>query len=240
MRRFYSPRTSFEKANVLLGAEETHHLRDVLRLKIGDIIAVFDGEGAEFQCAIEEIGRTNAKLMIEKEIVPASPESRCEITLGAALLKSDKLDIVIQKSVELGVSHFYPIESARSEVQTKYPEKKVTRWRRIALDAAKQCGRAKIMTVNDVLTFDSFVNNRKFGGIGILFSERNGGPLPNPKSDKGITAVIGPEGGWDDNEIESAKSVGFEIVTFGGRILRADTAAIAITALLQNKFGDFN
>ena len=240
MRRFYSSRDGFDGSIVTLDLDETHHLRDVLRMKVGDEAAVFDGEGVEYSCRIEEIGRQAARLSIIREVEPTSQESPCEITIAASLLKSDKFDLVIQKAVELGVTHFIPIETVRSEAKAKYSEKKVVRWRRIAIDAAKQCGRARLMTIGDIVSFDSILNSAKTGGLRVLFSERSGKALSSLRESPDITAIIGPEGGWDDAEIDLAASRGVEIITLGGRILRAETAAIAITAILQHRFGDLS
>jgi 16S rRNA (uracil1498-N3)-methyltransferase len=225
---------------ITLVADEAHHLRDVLRMKVGDEAAVFDGEGAEYNCRIEEIEKKTARLSIISPVEPTSPESPCEITLAASLLKSDKFDLVIQKAVELGVTHFLPVETVRSEAKAKYSEKRVIRWRRIALDAAKQCGRARLMTVGDIVLFDSFVKTDDSREARVLFSERGGDAFSSLTHQKRITAIIGPEGGWDDGEIELARSHGVEIVTLKGRILRAETAAITIAALLQHRFGDLN
>src|SRR5688500_15252457 len=103
MRRFYAPPGSFAESSVTLDRDETRHLRDVLRLKARDEVSVFDGAGAEFLCSISEIGKNNTALSVIKEIAPASSESQLEITVAATVLNGDKYDLIIQKTVELGV-----------------------------------------------------------------------------------------------------------------------------------------
>ncbi len=238
MRRFYAPIENFEDGKITLSHEETRHLRDVLRLRTGEEIAVFDGMGNEFLCEIEVIEKKETRLKIIEEIQPKSPESKLNLTLAIALLKGEKFDLVIQKAVELGVNKLIPIITKRTDVKLKEADKKLERWQKIILEASKQCGRAKLMSVEAPINFEKLlkleINNP------ILFAERSGESFAEIKESQGMMAMIGSEGGWEDSEIEAAKLSGVQIITLGGRILRAETAAITIPALLQNHFGDFN
>lgn len=222
----------------MLTESETRHLRDVLRLSIGDIVRVFDGAGREYECTVETIRKQETRLAILKEVLPTAPESSLDLTVVAAITPGEKFDLAIQKSVELGVRRFIPITTARCEVKSKDVEKRIERWRRIAFEAAKQCGRARLMSIENVAAFGSV-----FDGTAtpiVIFSERDGLSFDSIKTDGNLTAVYGPKGGWDDVELELARNKGAQIITFGGRILRAETAAIAITAILQHRFGDMN
>lgn len=240
VRRFYSPPETFsEDEFVRLGADETRHLKNVLRLEPGESVRVFDGIGGEFECLIESIARSGCLLKISKRICPASPESPLGLTLAVTLLKGEKLDPVIQKAVELGVRALIPITSVRCEVRSKDPLKRVERWRKIATEATKQCGRATLMRIEDLTDFASLMA-RPAAGIKVLFSERNGGGFSSIENESSVVAFFGPEGGWDDAELKAAIDSGARIVTFGGRIMKADTAAVAITAILQHNFGDMN
>lgn len=238
MRRFYAPPENFHDKTVSLSPEETRHLRDVLRLREGEIVNVFDGTGREFSCRIQTIKKDETVLEIIEEASPAAPVSNLDLTLAVALLKGEKFDLVVQKAVELGVSNFVPITTKRTDVKPKDNNKRIARWQKIALEAAKQSGRADLMKIETPLSFEQFLPIA--GGTKILFAERSGEAFSKIKAGKKITAVIGPEGGWDDSEIESAKRFDFQIVTFGGRIQRAETAAISIAAILQHRFGDLN
>lgn len=239
MRRFYAPVTNFDNSEITLNIEETRHLRDVLRLRMGEEIAVFDGHGKEFLCKIETIEKKESHLKIIEEILPKSPESNFNLTLVVAILKGEKFDLVIQKAVELGVSKFIPIITKRCDVKLKDNDKKLERWQRIILEASKQCGRAKLMEIESPINFESLIK-RSDGENFVLFSEREGENFSAIKFSLNITAIIGSEGGWEDSEIELAQKNEIKIITLGGRILRAETAVIAISALLQNHFGDLN
>lgn len=236
MRRFYAPPENFKKENVILSEEETRHLRDVLRLRENEQVKVFDGENREFICEIERIEKRQTVLKIVEEISPFAPTSNLDLTLAVAILKGEKFDLVIQKAVELGVKSFVPLITKRCDVKIKDAEKKLERWNKIALEACKQSGRADLMKIETVIEFEKFV--KTVTGAKILFTERGGEDFSEISVENKLTAVVGSEGGWEDSEIESAKANGFQIVTFGGRILRAETAAISFAAILQHRFGD--
>lgn len=236
MRRFYVSPEKFNDSPIALSVEESKHLREVLRLRGGEEVHVFDGEGKEFLCVIAEIGgrKQSSTLKILEETLPFAPESDLNLTLGVALLKGEKFDLVVQKAVELGVTKLIPLLTKRADAKNARRE----RWQKIALEAAKQCGRAKLMQINELQSFEDFIETAD--EIKILFSERGGDKFSQIKADKKITAVVGSEGGWEDSEIEAARKCDFQIITFGGRILRAETAAVSIAAILQHRFGDLH
>jgi len=236
MRRFYARPEEFQTGIVRLNLEETRHLRDVLRLKETEKVRVFDGDGREVLCAIEKIEKKETVLKILEEIAPSAPESKLNLTLAVALLKGEKYDLVVQKAVELGVTKLVPLNTKRADVKLKDSEKRRERWRKIALEAAKQTGRATLMQIENPTDFGKFIEAAE--GTRILFAERGGEKFSDIKKTEKIVAVVGAEGGWEEKEIEAAREKSFHIITFGGRILRAETAAISIAAVLQNRFGD--
>ena len=241
MRRFYSPPDHLEDGQVTLGPEETRHLRDVLRLREGDEASVFDGLGREYLCKVASISKKDATLKIVREVPPSSPESPLEITLAAAILPGEKYEITVQKAVELGVHKLQPLFTKRCEVKPGGSGRRLERWQKIAAESAKQSGRARLMEIAEPIEITNFfAESASLSGAKIFFSERDGAGFSSIKADKQITAVFGPKGGWDDAELADAKGAGFSIITFGGRIMRAETAAIAMTAILQHRFGDLS
>ena len=235
-RRFHAPQTAFTEQTVTLTTDEARHLRDVLRLKIGDEVYVFDGRGREFRCSVSNTKRESAELHIESEVEPAKPESQLQLNLCVALLKGEKFDLVVQKATELGVTKVTPLITRYADIHLRDAAdatKRTARWQRIALEAAKQSGRAFVPEISLPLAFEAALE-----GTGVMFSERGGQALESLTGASSITALVGSEGGWSDEEIDTARARDFHIVTLGGRILRAETAAIAVTTLLQHRFGD--
>ncbi len=238
MRRFYASPENFNDHRIILDFEQSRHLTSVLRLQNGDEIKVFDGLGNEFLCIVQETGnrKQSAVLRILRKISPSAPESDLDLTLAVAVLKGEKFDLVIQKAVELGVTRFVPIVTKRCDVKIKDSAKKLERWEKIIIESSKQCGRARLMQISEVLEFQEFIETAT--GAKILFAERTGQSFSTIKPDIKITAVIGSEGGWEDSEIDLAIKNAFQIITLSGRILRAETAAISIAGLVQHNFGD--
>jgi 16S rRNA (uracil1498-N3)-methyltransferase len=249
-RRFFAPPDAFsaDHSSVTLSAEEARHARDVLRLREGAELFVFDGLGREFQCVIQVIKRNSVELAILKEVGPASPESSLKLTLAIALLKGEKFDLVIQKTTELGVHQITPLLTERTDIKLAEGEstlKRLARWQRIALESGKQAGRAYVPTINPPRSFDEMLksNVKESNVCRVMFSERDGQSLPRATDDSceqasRVCAMVGPEGGWTDEEIQSARQNDWKIVTLGGRTLRAETAGITVVALLQHRLGD--
>ena len=246
-RRFHAPSGAFNSHSqtVTLETDEARHLREVLRLKPGDEVYVFDGAGREFHCAIESSRRDSAVVKILEEVEPSRPESTLQLTLAVALLKSDKFDLVVQKATELGVVRLIPMMTKLADIKLKDEsdsKKRLLRWRRIALEAAKQSGRALVPEIAAPVLFSEMIGSDDLADYKVLFSERGGQSLdslqPGAEWNGSLTAVVGSEGGWTDAELETARAAGWKVITLGGRTLRAETAAIAVATLMQHLFGD--
>src|SRR5438552_10269097 len=248
-RRFYAPpeALSLGKKSVTLSAEETRHARDVLRLQRGDEVYVFDCQCIEYRCVIAELKRDSVKVDLLDQVKPARPESRLDLILGVALLKGEKFDLVVQKATELGATRFIPILTNRADVRIRSHDdarRKLIRWQRIALEATKQCGRARLMKIDAPVAFEELIERaEQKDELRLMFAERGGSSFSQVLEDLELTptksiALIGPEGGWTDVEIDKATENGWRIVTLGGRTLRAETAAIVVVTLLQHRFGD--
>jgi len=248
-RRFYAPPSAFAPGDniVTLGPEETRHARSVLRLQPGDEVYVFDGEGHEYRCRLGAYDRDAAMLELIEKVEAARPESALSLTLALALLKGEKFDLVVQKAAELGVSRVVPVATARADVRIRdanEAKRKTERWQRIALESTKQCGRARVMEIDAPLAFESLINRApRDGDLRLMFAARDGSSFTQlvaglTSRAEQVTALVGSEGGWTDDEITHARAQHWQILTLGGRTLRAETAAIAIATLLQHAFGD--
>src|SRR5687767_6001904 len=164
-RRFYAPPGAFAEggAGVVLSEEESRHLRDVLRLRAGDEAFVFDGEGREFACVVAEPGgrKSAARLEVRAPATPPGPEPPLELTLLVALLKGEKFDLVVQKATELGVGSVRPVLTKRADVRLhegRDAAHRVARWQRLALEAAKQSGRARVPSVAEPRALETLLN----------------------------------------------------------------------------------
>lgn len=263
-RRFYAPPDAFapDGASVRLAREETLHLRNVLRLKAGDEAFVFDGAGREYACVVAASGEggrrggETATLEVRREVEPERPESPLDLTLAVALLKGEKFDLVVQKATELGATRIVPVATKRADVRLREGDDaaaatRLARWRRLALEAAKQSGRARLPEVCAPVEFESLLARAPNSldadeAQRLFFTERGGRGLTETLREwraaaarpAKLVALVGAEGGWDDEEIARASAAGWHAVTFGGRILRAETAAIVVAALLQHLYGD--
>jgi 16S rRNA (uracil1498-N3)-methyltransferase len=238
-RRFFAPPSAFNfsKRTVLLTADEARHLREVLRLKAGDEVQVFDGTGREFRAVVSQARREFAELEIRDEIEPPKPESPLRLTMAVALLKGEKFDLVVEKGTELGVNRFIPLVTRYADIKLRDEAdaaKRVTRWQRIALEAAKQCGRSVVPEITQPVPFASVIVENSC----LMFSERDGQALNTDLKMDFVTALVGSEGGWSDEELDQARTANVPIATLGGRVLRAETAAIAAAVLLQHLYGD--
>ncbi len=243
-RRFYAPPEQVEGAAVNLSGEESHHLSRVLRLKPGDTVFVFDGRGVERECTIAEIKSNSARLRIIR-VLEDEVESPARLTLAQAVARGEKFDLIVQKATELGVSRIVPLSSHHSDVKLslEQAEKRLERWRRISLEALKQCGRRRLVELTQLLTVGEFIERALDSSEHVLvFSERGGSPIESALKEapgaSPISALVGPEGGWSDEELSLMEERGCKFVTLGPRVLRAETAAIVAISLLQHLTGD--
>ena len=240
--RFYASPTQFTTSSVLLDEDEAHHLARVLRGKEGARVFVFDGSGAEWEAEIARVGKREAEL---KLLAPLTDlvESPLRLTLAQALIKSDKFDWVVQKATELGVTRIAPLITEHSDIRRvdERAEQKLQRWRRIALEAVKQCGRRRLVEITEPISFADFCK-AALAQRNLIFSERGGRSLREVAAEwrqlDQLNLCIASEGGWSEGELQRAEASGFVPVHLGSRILRTETAAIAAVALAQHLFGD--
>jgi len=242
--RFYLPGGWRTDEVVSLRGEELHHLRNVLRLVPGDGVAIFDGKGRGFCGEILEVKKDEARIRIKTEESGAK-ESFLSLTLIVALTKGEKLDLVVQKVTELGVTAIQPVSSVHGDVRMVpgREEKRLERWRRIALEACKQSGRNRLPCLSPPEDLRTLLSHRG-ADLGIfLDTEVRPGEKGALERIPGVTSVhlaAGPEGGWSREERVAFRDAGFLPLRLGSRVLRSETAAIAATALLQFLTGDLD
>jgi 16S rRNA (uracil1498-N3)-methyltransferase len=245
MPRLYYQVSEIEDNKIPITGEKARYLISVLRCKKGDELTIFDGQGRCFRTQIEKAGR---KEVIAKVIETFfdNTESSLHIVLIQGLLKGDKMDLVIQRTTELGVKEIIPALTKRSQLKET---RKVNRWRKIAAEASRQSGRSVIPVIHEPLDFKNiFTANSPVEKLyGLIFYEEGGMSLSRAMQQKRmqdesspVHIFIGPEGGFAIEEIELAKEKGLFVVSFGKRILRAETAAISAVGLVQFLLGDMS
>lgn len=239
--RFHALKSQISDSQILLDADEAHHLARVLRLNVGDRVFAFDGEGSEWECEIASVGKREVNLTIVRQLTD-EVESPLQLTLAQALVKGDKFDLVVQKATELGVTRIVPLITDHSDIRRaeERAEQKLERWRRISLEALKQCGRRRLVEISEPLSFAKFCESS--ADCNLIFSERGGRNLREVAASLNkptqLSLCVASEGGWSDAELQKAQKNNFIAVHLGQRILRTETAAIVGVTLAQHLFGD--
>lgn len=219
------------------------HLRDSLRITVGEIVLFGNGAGHRYRAEITDV----SKQAITGRILDTAqepPRNTPRMILGQSLLKGEKMDWVIQKATELGVDELVPVESRHSVVQIKADriDSQIARWHRIALEAAQQSEQWHLPTIAPPQSLATLLRNCATGTVTLMLAERLEGKslrtveLPQDATGS-VLILIGPEGGWSKEEMRMAEQAGIEQVTLGAHILRAETAAIATISILQSRLG---
>ncbi len=247
MHRFFVSPELIEGSEVFFPSDLAHQLGRVLRLREGDRVLVLDNSGAEHVVELHSLAKRTAQGTI-RETRPNRNEPRTHLSLFLGLLKGKKLDVVLQKGTELGVSRFVPVVTQRSVVNevSDLSEAKVDRWEAIVREAAEQSERGRLPEISEPLFFDVALSEaRASAGLSLIPWEEGGTPLRQLLRGAGeatptrVNLFIGPEGGFAADEVLSARAYGVQPVTLGPRILRAETAAIAAAAAVLYEFGEW-
>lgn len=229
---------------MLLNGQDVSHIRTVLRLQEGNRIQVLDGLGNRYCVQLTEVNAREVRGRVESK-EDFQTESPLEVHMGMALLKGNKFDPVLRKSVELGVSQVSPLKTDRSVIKVLHTEaeKKTARWQKIAREAARQSGRSHLPKVSpNIQSVEEFCRAVRDTEIKLVFWEEEEAcrlsDVSTANPPQSIAFLSGPEGGFSLAEIKTARQYGFQSITLGPRILRAETAPIVILSLLQNRWGD--
>lgn len=239
MPRFFLE--SIPEGSFSITGESARHIACSLRMKPGEELTLCDGRSADYRCRVETVSPEAVGVyVLEKSACAAEP--KVQVSVYVCLPKGDKLEFVIQKSVELGAARIVPVLSSRCVSRPKREQyaRKRERWQKIALEAAKQSGRGIVPEVGPVLEYSTAVRELSENELPLLFYECGGEPLSSliGKTEKTAGFLIGPEGGFSPNEVEEAESLGIRIATLGPRILRAETAPVAALSVLMYAFGE--
>ncbi len=246
MRRLFVPEGCLQGEVVRLRGGEARYLRQVLRLTTGEQFSAVLPDGTERIAAIGRVDEAGVEATLGEEL-PARADPRVDVRLRPALVKARKLDLVVQKCTELGASEVAPVLCDRSVAR---PDReglahKLERWERIALEAARQCGRREPPRVRAPVAFEAALREvRDLGGTGLVLAPGAGGHAGpgcgflSPDAGEPISVLVGPEGGFTAAEVSAALEAGLRAVGLGRRVLRAETAAIAICALLMGELGE--
>ncbi|MBL8515295.1 MAG: 16S rRNA (uracil(1498)-N(3))-methyltransferase [Betaproteobacteria bacterium] len=230
------PRTA--GAELTLRGPVAQHMQ-VLRLAAGDALALFDGLGGECAATLVHLGKREAAVRIEAHYA-IERESPLAITLVQALTTGDKMDTIVQKAVELGAVAIQPISTSRATVRLNVERAAHRRehWQAVATAACEQCGRNRVPEIHPVLPFERWLAQPS-AGLRALMHPEGGNFIQSLRLDAPIELVIGPEGGFAPEEIDAARRAGFAILAAGPRVLRTETAGMALLAALNAHAGGF-
>lgn len=237
--RFYCPLELQLGQTLCLPEAVFRHAIQVLRLQLGESLVLFNGQGGEYLAELIELGKRTASVRLHS-FEPLSRESPLELSLVQALLKPDKMDFALQKAVELGVSDFQPLLTHRSVVRTDQEkiEKKLQHWQAVALSACEQSGRTHIPKIYPPQTLSHYLTTLSSTTHYVILAPDSQQDLRTIAATQKLAVLIGPEGGFSDQELELCLAAGMQGVTLGARILRAETASTSVLAILQLLHGD--
>ncbi|MBW2591614.1 MAG: 16S rRNA (uracil(1498)-N(3))-methyltransferase [Deltaproteobacteria bacterium] len=245
MRRFFIEPADLIGSQAVISGPDARHIKTVLRLKAGDAIEIIDGTGMEYTARITGFPSGKVVLQILGKRI-GETESHVEITIAPGMLKDKKMDELVRRLTELGVSRWAPFFAARSvpRPDSRRLEARTARWKKIVIEALKQCGRNRMPEIMKPVAFKDVLALARGSDLKIIFWEDqipetvSAGPDLADQSCKKIFVMLGPEGGFTREEVESARSCGFITASLGPRILRAETAALAAAVMMQFIFGD--
>src|SRR5262245_59352998 len=225
--RFHVPDAA-PGARIVLPEHAAHHAHEVLRLRPGDAVRVFDGRGTEYEAVLEAVHRKEVAARLAGP-VPPRPESPLRVVLAVAALKGDAMELVIQKATELGVAEIRPVITVRTDAAAR-PALRGTRqerWDKVASGAAEQCGRAVVPEVQPTAPLAELLAAPVEGPRLLCVETGGGAALPNGARPPACLLLIGPPGGFEERELEAAQASGFQPLRLGPRVLRTETAALA-------------
>jgi len=244
MHRFFVTSEGFSENTVTLKGSDVNHIRAVLRMKPGDRIEVIDHQGLQYEVVLAEVGREHVRGQILSKII-LQTESPVNIRMGQALIKGNAFDLLVRKATELGVRSIAALKTQRcvARLAKESETYRTQRWQRIAEEASKQCGRSRMPQINpSAISLEEFCQQSVDCDLKLVFWEgEQQTRLQDIASTEPVTSIAflaGPEGGWAAEEIDFLKEHGFQTVSLGPRLLKADSVSLVILSLLQHRWGD--
>lgn len=240
LTRVYAPGPLTAGRRHTIDGEAANHVSRVLRMRTGDALTLFDGRGGEYAARIEEF-RVGAVMVTVGDRSAAIRESPLSLTLAQGVSRGERMDWVVQKATELGVTRIIPVLTERTVVRLdeRQAERKLLHWQGIVIAACEQSGRDRIPAVDAPLNLTEFLGGADRRAMRVMLSPAASldiADLTPPEA--GVVVLIGPEGGLAEAEQRSALAAGFAAVRLGPRVLRTETAAVAALTLIQHRFGD--
>jgi 16S rRNA (uracil1498-N3)-methyltransferase len=229
--RFYVD-CALAPGQIELTGPEAHHLATVCRLRPGDAVCLFNGDGREYPAAVLEVGRRTVTVQINAVAAP-SREIGYRVEVAAPLPKGDRAQLLVEKLTELGVTAFLPLQTARSVVHPR--ETKLDRLQRHVIEASKQCGRNVLLDVRPLTTWAEYIRRGELPATRVVAhpwrGEGEARPVVRQSADVALT--VGPEGGFTEEEIAAAEAAGWQTLDLGPRILRVETAALVLATIVE-------
>lgn len=224
-----------------LDKEQAHYLGRALRLRPGDALIIFSAESGEFAAAVTSIGKSNAELMVGVAI-PTNTESPLKVHLVQGVSRGERMDVVVQKATELGVKRISPVltEYGVVKLDGSRASRRREHWQKIAESACEQCGRTRPPLIDEPLPLKTWFGSKTSEtDVDLILKPNAGTSMASLKAPTTkVCLLIGPEGGFSDNEYEDAEISGFKAVSLGPRVLRTETAAIAAITVAESLWGD--
>ena len=227
---------------IALPESAAQHVSRVLRLDVGDTLRLFNGDGREYAARLSDLGRKSVSVTVT-EAIEVERESPLRLVLAQALARGEKMDWILQKATELGVTELVPIITERTEVRLdgERSERRLNHWRGVLISACQQCGRVRLPSLHEPTTLGHWLTSLSHPTLGLTLDPDGSetvNSLPTPGPDTAIALVVGPEGGFSERDLAQLRAARFHGLRLGPRILRTETAGPAALAMLQARFGD--